>query len=185
MTPKTSNSRLLPIAAGLLALLSLHSAAAATENLEYRFTGTVEGTDESLPFRSPMVISPTPRAEIGDHVTGTIHFDNPSPFALPSSRPGVAAFSTDGTEGNRIYLEVEMNGQKLTPSASVIAGVVNDATQRGFAVSGSQTVILPDGNPLVKGPADAFILSIAQGGTFVDGVLEWGQPIAWFVFDGF
>ena len=113
------------IAASLL-LLATHAVHAQIENVEYRFTGTIEASNPTLPFTSPVTLIDELQVEVGDPVTGRLRF--PVPNRLRNSFIGKSTrYGVNKMEKNHIMLEVDVNGHTLSPWNRVYAYRFNNS----------------------------------------------------------
>lgn len=143
---------------------------AQNQDDRFQFTGTVIGSDTELPFESPLDISSSLKAKVGDRISLTISLGAANPEYVLSPREDTAIYRTG------IEIELELNGQMITGNdpfggTGVSALVIDNGHQVPTDLPDGGIVILPDGNPLVSGDADAFILAINQGGYFENGKL--------------
>lgn len=140
----------------LVVLLAAHSLHA--QNVYYRFTGTVEGTDPVIGFSSPESVSIGLDAEIGDQVSGT--------FGVGPMGRGI---SLNPSSSLRIFIEnvfdfrVTMGDQELLPESAPAGDslLLNDNAER---------VGWLELDPLSSGVADVLTITTPQGGI---GVEPW------------
>lgn len=142
----------------------------SAQNQRLQFKGSVVATDATLPFESPIELSSTLKAKVGDRVLVTLHLDEMNPKFVLNPRDGAAMYQTG------IVVELELNENILTGNdpfggTGVQALVMNEGAQIFTNIPGEGNVILPDTNPLVSGEVDAFILTINPGGYFEGGKL--------------
>lgn len=106
----------------------------------YRFTGTVEVTDETLiNFPSPVPISDEIQAQVGDRITGTFGFPSPYPFPADYEHPfqdqkGYGRYDDTSTDPV-LTMSLVINGHELTSTWSVDASVLNDRVLNSQEIS--------------------------------------------------
>jgi hypothetical protein len=110
-----------------LSLLANHTLHAQIENVEYRFTGTIEASESTIDFHSPVTFLDELAADVGDTVTGTLRFPVPNRLTSLSSEGG-KGYRSRIMEKNHLQLEVTVNEHRLSPYSRVYAFISNRAS---------------------------------------------------------